>query len=268
MSQIFTTRSATTSASCGWHYFLSLVSSLSSPTSIPPTSSFFYLCSYILTIHHYYFVMSAGFHIPVPVDVELFLKQKAGTDLTQVKRPPNAYLIFRSCVIHNWPKSLGPKPKNVTKVSKLLRPAWQALQKSGNIQAWESYSVRVNDAHRIRFPNYKFNPSKKGTKVSRKPRKLKDRKASLRGSGSKAIDKPSFHQEISTETSQLFSSPPQLETPSVIPTLPEDVSVEDKFIVGSQQWQHWQLGECSQGSKYEQNNNYGEDFAEDVSPQT
>ena len=231
-----------------------------------PRLLYFYYRSYILTTHRHYFAMSAGFHIPVPVDVGLFLKQKAGTPLSEVKRPPNVWVIFRSCAVHNWPKALGPKPKNVMKVSRLLQPVWEALQNSRRFQAWQLFSLRVTNAHNMRFPNYKFNPAKKGTKVSRKPKKLKDRKASLRGSGSKANDKLSSHEKISTETSQLFSLPVQPETPSVIPTLPEDGG--DKCIVDCQPWQHWQQCEPSQGSKYEQNNNYGEDFAEDVSLHT
>ncbi|KJA19994.1 hypothetical protein HYPSUDRAFT_832844 [Hypholoma sublateritium FD-334 SS-4] len=219
--------------------------------------------------------MSPTFYIPVPVDVEPFL-QAADTDLKEVKRPPNYFMIFRSEVIHNWPSSLGLRPTDITKSSRIIIPAWNALRDSEEGKAWKLFSQRVAEAHKVRFPQYKYKPgARKEAKPTRKAKKQAKQKVhAVSGSNERnsLSSRATIPNDISTWTQGQYISSSQPQMPSHVPDVLHAPLTAANLgngafggggIVGhsSQPWQQSEESAKSVGL-YEGNGYLSEDFAE------
>lgn len=256
---------------------------ISSPPSsfsglFSPTSSFSSSVSAVHSTQRYYSIMESPiFSIPVPIDVEPFL-QAADTNLKEVKRPPNCFMIFRSEVINNWPSSLGLRPKDITKSSKLLLPTWNALRDSEEGNPWKLFSRRVAEEHKVRFPEYKYKPgAKQEAKDTQKAIKQEGRKVHAasglkkRNSLSSRVTIPN---DIPTCGEGPYIFPSQSELPSQAPvifntpcppTRSEDGALGGEDING---WKPWQQGEDYSNDstdRYEHNEYYREELAEAVS---
>ena len=81
----------------------------------------------------------------------------------KISRPPNAFMLFRSWLIHDGklPPEIGRRQQNI---SKIAGKAWKLLDEASK-DGWREEALRRLHDHEKNYPNYKFEPSPKNCRT-------------------------------------------------------------------------------------------------------
>jgi len=121
----------------------------------------------------HYTIPALAMDIPSPVPTPGSPPRTQSGKRTKIPRPPNAFMLFRSYLIHSdkLPSEVGRRQQDV---SRIAGRAWNML-KDIEKDVWRMAAVRRLREHERRHPNYKFEPSFKGRQtVIEKIRKAAD----------------------------------------------------------------------------------------------
>lgn len=84
--------------------------------------------------------------------------KRKGRGSGRIKRPPNAFILFRSHAIATEMKQEDYR-HNLSNASRLASVMWNNLSAEKR-QVWQDAAQRAKEEHQLRFPDYKFEPRK------------------------------------------------------------------------------------------------------------
>lgn len=101
-----------------------------------------------------------------PVELPSFPEKACRPEYTSsrkkhVPRPPNAFMLFRSIMINPQIPKIENRQQNVSRIAGEI---WNKLDEDVK-QAWHAKAEEVQREHRLKYPNYKFAPSRKALKL-------------------------------------------------------------------------------------------------------
>ncbi|TGJ81816.1 hypothetical protein E0Z10_g6937 [Xylaria hypoxylon] len=83
----------------------------------------------------------------------------------RIRRPANAFMLFRSFFSHML-KEQGKKLENA-EISRLSGAEWRNMSEEKR-QPWNDKARRISEAHKRRYPNYKYRPAPKKTQQTQR----------------------------------------------------------------------------------------------------
>ncbi|KAH6905262.1 hypothetical protein BKA70DRAFT_1565238 [Coprinopsis sp. MPI-PUGE-AT-0042] len=94
-------------------------------------------------------------------------KRKPKKIRTTIPRPPNAFILFRSDFWAREKQKLNPIERNHRDISRIAGHCWRNLDPISKQRYYER-AIQLRDMHRRQYPDYKFKPSVKKSRVEMK----------------------------------------------------------------------------------------------------